>query len=127
MGTRKKTRKTSSDQRRRFVDALNAMDAYWLKVFKQDFYDMNYSDLFTELWRRDEAVPKNLACQFMHQLGPQTSRKYIDLAVEMGYLLESPNPLDGRSKLIELAPVVRNGLEDIIDYGIGRFREALDQ
>jgi hypothetical protein len=125
MSTGKKSKTYTDEERRHFVEALNAMDAYWLKVFKQDFYDMNYSDLFTELWRRDEPVPKTQACLFIHQLGPQTSKKYIDRAIEMGYLLESPNPLDGRSKLIELAPEIRKGLAEVIDYAIGRFRDAL--
>jgi hypothetical protein len=126
MSTGKKSKTYTDDERRRFVEALNALDAYWLKVFKQDFYDMNYSDLFTELWRRNEPVTKMQACQFIHQLGSQTSKKYIDRAIEMGYLVESPNPLDGRSKLIELSPEIHKGLAEVIDYAIGRFRDALN-
>ena len=115
-----------NQQRRRFVHALNRMDAAWMEFLQdKEVFDINYSDLYTGLWSAERPVRKQEALQFMRHLGPQTAKKYLDNAIAKGLIVEVPDPSDGRAKLIALAPELKRWLEDFFDHAIDLFREAL--
>lgn len=109
-------------QRQRFVHALNSMDGAWMDFLKDvDFFDINYSDLFTGLWSAERPVRKQEAIQYMRHLGPQTAKKYLDKAIARHLIVEVPDPDDGRAKLIELSPHLKDGLEAFFDHAIKLF------
>lgn len=117
----------SKQQRQHFVHALNQMDSAWVAFLKdKDFFDINYSDLFTGLWLNERPVRKQEAVQFMHHLGPQTAKKYLDRAVAKGLVLEFEDDSDKRAKLIALSPDLKKGLEAFFDHAIALFRGALE-
>ncbi|SER09176.1 hypothetical protein SAMN05421690_100836 [Nitrosomonas sp. Nm51] len=120
--------KDKHQQRLRFVQALNRMDAAWMKFLQdKDVYDINYSDLYTGLWAKQELVRKQEALLFMRHLGPQTAKKYLDKAISIGLIIELPDPSDGRAKLIALSPELKIWLEEFFDHAVELFREALNE
>ncbi|MDX1696208.1 MAG: hypothetical protein R3208_20760 [Ketobacteraceae bacterium] len=113
-------------QRLGFVHALNRMDSAWMDFLKDaDFADINYSDLFTGLWLAGRPVRKQEAVEFMHHLGPQTAKKYLDKAIAKGRVVEVVDPDDRRARLIELSSGLKEDLEGFFDHAITLFREAL--
>ena len=109
-----------------FVHALNRMDAAWMDFLKDaDFLDINYSDLFTGLWLAGRPVRKQEAVEFMHHLGPQTAKKYLDKAIEKQRVEEVVDPDDRRARLIQLSPELKADLEAFFDHAITLFAEAL--
>jgi len=124
----KKTAKTAErhQQRSKFVQALNAMDGTWVRFLQdKDVLDINYSDLYTGLWAAGEPLRKQEALLLMRNLSPQTAKKYLDNAIAKGLLIESPDPSDGRAKLIALSPDLKGRLEVFFDNAIEIFRKAL--
>lgn len=109
-------------QRAKFVEALNNMDAAWMRFLADEaFYDINYSDLFTGLWRAGEPVRKLDAVAFIRHLGPQTAMKYVNRAIEKGFVVASPDPNDGRAQLLSLSEDLRSRLESFFDEAIMEF------
>lgn len=116
-----------SDRRRRaFVIALQASDACWGEVFGDDiFYDLNYSDLFTNMWlARERAFKKTELYAFMPKVSHRTAVKYVQLAVERGLLQEAPDPHDGRLKRITMSPDLERRIEEFLDYSLHTFERG---
>ena len=113
--------------RERFVHALRTLDRRWAETFHEgDFYDLHYSDLFTELWLRDgQPVPRTEAYTYMRNVSPQTAIKYLNRAIEEGYLTEVENPRDGRSRLLGMSPKLRERMDALVDEMIEAFRGAV--
>ncbi len=116
-------------ERQCFVAALRNLDGRWGASFHEDdFYDLHYSDLFTQMWQQgDRAVTRSEAYAMMRNISIQTAKKYLNQAIENGYLLELDNPQDRRSKLVKMSPKLQERFERLIDESLKDFRMALKQ
>ena len=111
----------SKDQRHLYLDFLGHVGRRWLEVFdgRTEFYSAAYWDLLKEVWRYDEPVRKTDALGFMINVkSAHTAGKYIDAALEYGFLVETENPKDARSKLIALTPEMRAKLDAYFDDAV---------
>jgi DNA-binding MarR family transcriptional regulator len=114
-------------KRQSFVLTLNKMDSAWVSFLKdKDFYDINYSDLFTGLWLSDKPVRKQEAVMFMRHIGMQTAKKYLNHAIDKGLIVEIPDPDDGRARRIQLSVSLKTGLEQFFDHAIALFEDGLE-
>jgi hypothetical protein len=120
-GTRK------SRARRRFLLALRELDDAWVATFhKSGFGDIYFSRLFTELWLRDSvAVAKTVAYDLVKGVSVQTAMKYVNKAIADGYLEEVDNPLDKRSRLLRMSPLLRDQFGQVVDRANAAFLAIL--
>ncbi len=117
----------SNNQRVKFVEALNNMDAAWMGFLADEaFYDINYSDLLTGLWRADKPVRKLDAVAFIRHIGPQTALKYVNKAIDQGFIETYPDPEDGRAQLLSLSEDMRSRLERFFDQAISEFSHVFE-
>lgn len=110
-----------------FLHALRELDDAWVSAFhKTGFGDVYFSRLFTELWLRgDDAVAKSDAYDLVQGVSAQTAMKYVRQAIAEGYLEETANPADGRSRLIRMSPLLRELFNGVIDRASQAFENAL--
>jgi hypothetical protein len=111
----------------KLVMALNAYDDYWAPLFGEDeFLDRHYRDLFAQMWvRQDLPMSRSDAYLCMKSLSAQTAMKYVNRAVERGYLQEVENPDDRRSRLLVITPLLMSRVGTLLDYALDEFRKAL--
>jgi hypothetical protein len=113
--------KMSTQQRRatrtRFLLALRQLDEAWVAAFHQvGLSDIYFSRLFTELWLCEAgALPKTDAYALVQGVSAQTATKYVKRAISEGYLQETANPADGRSRLLRMSPLLRARFTQVID------------
>ena len=120
------TLKYTAAQRKLYLGMTDKIGAGWVEVFQGDteFYSTAYWDLLTNIWRQDNAVRKTDALRFMTGIkSAHTAGKYIESALRRGFLLESENPQDARSKLVTLSPDMRARLDRFFDQALDEVRQ----
>jgi hypothetical protein len=108
----------SKAQHHAYLDFMENNGRHWVAVFdgNTEFYSAAYWDLLKGLWRADAAVRKTDALSFMTAVkSAHTAGKYVDATLAHGYLVETENPDDARSKLISLSPDMRAKLDAFFD------------
>lgn len=117
----------SKVQRHLYLDFLGTVGRRWLAVFdgNTEFYSAAYWDLLKEVWRHDGPVRKTDALGFMTNVkSPHTAGKYVDTALRHGFLVETENPEDARSKLISLSPDMRARLDAFFDDAVTALHQS---
>jgi hypothetical protein len=108
----------SKAQHHAYLDFMGNNARNWVALFdgNTEFYSAAYWDLLKSLWRADAPVRKTDALKFMTAVkSAHTAGKYIDATLAYGYLIETENPGDARSKLISLSPDMRARLDAFFD------------
>ncbi len=108
-------------QRREYLLMIDRVGAAWLGVFGDDteFYSANYWDLLTRLWRAAQPVRKTDALGFLTAVkSAHTAGKYMERAIERGFVVETENPEDARSRLVALSPDMHARLDSFFDTAV---------
>jgi hypothetical protein len=114
-------------RRRQFIQLLNSTDQYWVDVLGDNlFHDLNYYDLFTQMWLRLNGIPrhtfqKSELYQLMPNVSQRTAIKYVQVAIDHGLLIEHINQEDLRSRRITMSPDLERRIELFLDYSISVF------
>jgi hypothetical protein len=128
--TMNKPEKQADARRRKFIQLLNNTDQYWIDVLgNQLFHDLNYYDLFTQMWLRlnggnCDTFHKSELYQLMPNISQRTAVKYIQIAIDHGLLIEHIDPEDLRSRRVTMSADLKQKIELFLDYSISVF-EAL--
>jgi hypothetical protein len=125
-----KPQKQADARRRQFIQLLNNTDQYWVDILgNQLFHDLNYYDLFTQMWVRlngasCDAFQKSELYQLMPNISQRTAVKYVQIAIDHGLLIEHIDPKDLRFRRITMSGDLKQKIELFLDYSISVF-EAL--
>lgn len=119
--------KHTNARRRQFIQLLHNTDRYWVDVLGDNlFHDLNYYDLFTQMWLRPNGTPrqpfhKSELYQLMPNVSQRTAIKYIQIAIDHGWLIEHADPEDLRSRQITMSADLERRIELFLDYSISVF------
>ncbi len=119
--------KYNEAQRLEYLEMTGRLGLIWLEIFdgNTDFYSAVYWDLLTGIWRARQPVRKTDALRLMTSIkSPHTAGKYVDSAIGHGFLEESDNPDDARSKLVALSPAMRARLDAFLDSAVSEVRRT---
>jgi hypothetical protein len=111
--------KYTSEQHKKYLAMTRQTGIKWLDVFEDntDYYATYYWDLLTEMWYKGKPVMVSEAIKYMRSIkSPFTARKYLQKAIDGGIIVESKNPADDRSTLVELNPKISAKLDEFFDY-----------
>jgi len=114
-------------QQKQYLEMTDLVSRSWLDVFRgdTDFYSAAYWDLLTEIWRADKPVRKTDALRYMKAIkSAHTASKYVESSIKRGFLVETDNPEDARSKLLSLSPDMRTRLDRFFDDAVGGVKQA---
>jgi DNA-binding MarR family transcriptional regulator len=109
---------------------IDRIGRQWLEVFQgnTDFYSAIYWDLLTQIWRSERPVRKTDALKSMTGVkSAHTAGKYIQVAIDQGLIEEADNPNDARSRVLVLAPKMRERLEFFFDGAVDELKRANDR
>ena len=122
-----KPRRQSNSRRREFIQLLTSIDDYWIEVLGDKlFHDLNYYDLFTQMWLRfntdsGDTFRKSDLYSLMPNVSQRTAIKYVQIAIDHGLLIEHTDPEDLRSRRITMAPDLKRKIELFLDHSISVF------
>lgn len=122
-----KSDRHANARRRQFIQLLNSTDQYWMDVLGDRlFHDLNYYDLFTQMWLRLNGVSgdtfyKSELYRLMPNISQRTAIKYIQVAIDHGLLIEHIGPEDLRSRRITMSADLTRKIELFLDYSISVF------
>lgn len=121
--------KYNDKQRKEYFRTTQRMGASWIGVFEDDeeFYSSAYWDLLTNIWSKDGPVRKTDALRFMTNIkSPHTAGKYVETAIARGFLIETENPEDARSRLLSLSADMRGRLDRFFDTCVSDIRKCVE-
>jgi len=116
---------TIKDKKRAAVaSAMLRADDYWSEAFIDlGLNDLNYSDLFFQMWlRAGTPLTKTGLYDFMPGISRRTAVKYVQDLIDRKLLREEFAPEDRRVKFISLSNEVKGRLEKYLDFAYQEMR-----
>ncbi len=124
-----KSQEQAHTKRCQFIQFLANIDDYWVEVLgDKRFHDLNYYDLFTQVWLKintgsNDQFRKSDLYIFMPNVSQRTAIKYIQVAIDHGLLIEHTDPEDLRSKQITMSQDLKQKIEKFLDHAISMLAE----
>ena len=114
----------SNKKRSAVASAMLRADDFWTETFADlGLNDLNYSDLFFQMWlRANTPLTKTGLYDFMPGISRRTAVKYVQDLIDRKLLLEEYAPEDRRVKYISLSVEIRGRLERYLDFAYEQLR-----
>lgn len=109
------------------AEAIFNIDNFWAETFADsDMSDLNYCDLLTQMWikRQEAPKPKTELYDLMPNISRRTAVKYVQKAIEQGFLQEQFSSHDRRIRLVSLTSMAIKKIEVFLEYSSGCFQKV---